>query len=118
MRGEGRMRTPSCHSRESRDLQELADFFENAPLAIRCVGPDGTIHWANQAEFDLLGYTRSDYLGHSIAEFHDDRRNWEDMLRRLKRRRAARPRSPDALPGRLDQARPHRRQREMAGGPA
>jgi PAS domain S-box-containing protein len=77
------MRTPGTHFRESRELQELVDFFDNAPVPICCIGPDGTIRWANQAELDLLGYARPDYIGHSIAEFHADRGAWENMLRRL-----------------------------------
>src|SRR5262249_34241632 len=40
-----------------RGKEELADFFENAPIGAHKIGPDGTILWVNQAELDLLGYT-------------------------------------------------------------
>jgi PAS domain S-box-containing protein len=41
--------------------------------------------WANQTELDLLGYTRDEYVGHNIAEFHVDEPVIEDMLARLAR---------------------------------
>jgi PAS domain S-box-containing protein len=63
--------------------QELSDFFENAGIPIHSVGPDGTILRANQAELDLLGYRREEYVGRSIVDFHADRPVIEDMLRRL-----------------------------------
>jgi PAS domain S-box-containing protein len=66
--------------------RELSDFIENATIGLHWVGPDGTILWANQAELDLLGYTREEYVGHNIAEFHADGRAIEDILRRLANR--------------------------------
>jgi PAS domain S-box-containing protein len=66
-----------------RNQQELADFFENAPVGMHWVGADGMILWANQAELDLLGYTRQQYLGHHIAEFHVDQDIISDILQRL-----------------------------------
>ena len=62
---------------------ELRDFIENAMFALRWVGPDGTILWANQAELDLLGYSKEEYLGRHIGEFHVDREVVDDFLRRL-----------------------------------
>jgi excisionase family DNA binding protein len=38
--------------------RELDDFVENATVSLHRVGPDGRILWANQAELELLGYTR------------------------------------------------------------
>ena len=55
-----------------RSEQELADFFNHAPMALHWIGPDGIILRANEAELRLLGYTRDEYLGHHIAEFHAD----------------------------------------------
>jgi PAS domain S-box-containing protein len=52
--------------------QELADFFENAPIAMHYVSPDGMILWANRAELALFGYTRQEYVGRHIAEFYVD----------------------------------------------
>ena len=66
--------------------RELMDFIENASTALHRVGPDGRILWANQAELDLLGYTRDEYIGRHIAEFHVDVAAIEDILRRLNRR--------------------------------
>src|SRR5262249_51604446 len=43
--------------------RELADFFENASIGMHWVGPDGIILRANQAELDLLGYRREEYVG-------------------------------------------------------
>jgi PAS domain S-box-containing protein len=63
--------------------QELTDFVENAPVGLHWVGGDGTILWSNQAELDLLGYTRDEYVGHKISEFHTERPIIEDILQRL-----------------------------------
>jgi len=63
--------------------QELTDFFENAAVPIHWVGPDGTILRVNQAELDLLGYDRDEYLARNIVEFHVDRDAIDDILRRL-----------------------------------
>ncbi len=62
---------------------DLRDSLENASLGLHWVGPDGTILWANQSELDLLGYTREEYIGHHIAQFHADAPVIEDMLTRL-----------------------------------
>jgi PAS domain S-box-containing protein len=63
--------------------QELSDFVENAPIGMHWVAADGRILWVNQAELDLLGYTREEYIGHSIAEFHAEQTVIEDILCRL-----------------------------------
>ncbi len=47
------------------------------------IGPDGTILRVNQAELDLIGYDREEYVGRNIAEFHADADVIEDILRRL-----------------------------------
>ncbi|PYS81459.1 MAG: hypothetical protein DMF67_16600, partial [Acidobacteria bacterium] len=66
-----------------RSERELSDFFENAVVGLHWVGPDGTILRANRAELEMLGYTREEYLGHHIAEFHADQEGISDILRRL-----------------------------------
>lgn len=63
--------------------KELADFFENGNIGLHWVGADGKILWANQAELDLLGYTREEYIGQPIAGFHADKEVIEDILQRL-----------------------------------
>ncbi len=69
--------------RESR--ADLEDFFENAAVPLHIVASDGTILGANQAELDLLGYKREEYLGRHIAEFHADAEAISDILARLSR---------------------------------
>ena len=66
-----------------RSQSELSDFVENATVGLHWVGPDGRILWANQAELDLLGCSREEYIGRHIAEFHADQHVIEDILRRL-----------------------------------
>ncbi len=63
--------------------QELADFFDQATVGLHWVGPDGIILRANQAELNLLGYTRNEYIGRAIADFHADCPVIEDILRKL-----------------------------------
>ncbi len=66
-----------------RSERHLRDFVENAAMGLHWVSPDGIILWANKTEFDLLGYSREEYVGHHIAEFHVDRPVIEDILVRL-----------------------------------
>jgi PAS domain S-box-containing protein len=68
-----------------RSEQELTDFFENAAIGLHWVGPDGIILRVNQAELDMLGYGRDEYVGRHIAEFHVDRPVIDDLLARLAR---------------------------------
>lgn len=65
--------------------EEIEDFFDNAALSLHWVGPDGTILRANKYELDSLGYTREEYEGRNIAEFHADQDVIEDILARLTR---------------------------------
>lgn len=62
---------------------ELADFFENAAVGLHWVGRDGTVLRVNHAELAMLGYTREEFVGHHIAEFHVDQSAIEDILARL-----------------------------------
>ena len=63
----------------------LRDFIETSTIGLHWVGADGTILWANQAELDLLGYAREEYVGRNITEFHADEPVINDMLGRLSR---------------------------------
>jgi PAS domain S-box-containing protein len=65
--------------------RELKACLEHAAEGLHWVGPDGTILWANQTELDLLGYSRHEYIGHNITEFHVDPPIIEDILARLTR---------------------------------
>ena len=69
----------------ARREQELDDFVENASIPIHWVGADGIIVRANLAELNALGYSRHEYVGHHIAEFHADPSVIEDILTRLRR---------------------------------
>ncbi len=68
-----------------RSEAELADFFENAAIGLHWVGPNGYIVRVNQSELDLLGYTREEYIGHHVSEFHADKPVIDDILSRLQR---------------------------------
>jgi PAS domain S-box-containing protein len=63
--------------------RELTDFLENATEGLHWVGPDGIVLWANRAELELLGYSRSEYVGHHVSEFHADAVVAADILGRL-----------------------------------
>ncbi|HEY1267922.1 MAG TPA: PAS domain S-box protein [Candidatus Binatia bacterium] len=68
-----------------RRKDELTAFFENASIGLHWVGPEGIVEWANPAELKMLGYSREEYEGHHIAEFHVDRETIDDVLARLGR---------------------------------
>ena len=70
--------------------RELTEFFENTTEGLSKVGPDGTILWANRAEYTLLGYTADEYIGRPLADFHVDADVTADMLARLRRGEARR----------------------------
>jgi PAS domain S-box-containing protein len=66
-----------------RSERELSDFFDTAAIGLHLAGPDGVIIRVNQHELDLLGYSREEYVGHHVREFHADAGVIEDILRRL-----------------------------------
>jgi PAS domain S-box-containing protein len=66
-----------------RKTQELEDFFENGAVGLHIVRGDGIILRANKAELDMLGYTRDEYVGRHIAEFHADAPVIGEILQRL-----------------------------------
>jgi PAS domain S-box-containing protein len=66
-----------------RSEQLLSDFFENAIVGMHWIGADGYILRVNQAQLDLLGYTREEYLGHPFAKFFVDPATIKDILQRL-----------------------------------
>lgn len=81
--------TEDIHERKEAELAlrrsegNLTDFFDNSAIGLHWVGADGLVLRVNQAELDLLGYTREEYLGHHIAEFHADQAAIQDILARL-----------------------------------
>jgi PAS domain S-box-containing protein len=67
-----------------RTRRELEDFFENATVGLHWVGPDGRVLRVNQAELDLLGYMRDEYVGHPVEKFHADPDVIPRILERLR----------------------------------
>ncbi|MDB6022286.1 MAG: putative sensor protein [Pedosphaera sp.] len=80
---EGRRARQKAEDALARSRRELEDFFEHATIGLRWEGPDGTITRVNEAELELLGYQRDEYLGHNIAEFHADEGAAGEVLRKL-----------------------------------
>ena len=74
---------PATSNLQEREA-ELMDFVENAAVAMHWVDEEGIILWANPAEMNLLGYSRDEYIGRSIANFHADQSAIDDILHRLK----------------------------------
>ncbi|WP_276348285.1 PAS domain S-box protein [Daejeonella sp. JGW-45] len=66
----------------SQRVDELSDFVENAAMPIHWVNHNGEIIWVNQAELNLLGYKKEEYIGRSIADFHVDAKAFNDILSR------------------------------------
>src|SRR5687767_6988300 len=67
-------------------VSELSDFIENASLPLHWVNGSGIIIWANKVELDLLGYSKEEYIGKHISNFHADKNVCEDILARLIRK--------------------------------
>jgi PAS domain S-box-containing protein len=66
-----------------RKTLELQDYVDNAAIGLHWVNSDGIIVWANKAELDMLGYTKEEYIGHHISEFHVQQDKISDILNRL-----------------------------------
>jgi len=66
-----------------RQLEDVTDFIENAPMPLHWVNGSGIIIWANQAELDLLGYKKEEYINKHISNFHADKQVIENILSRL-----------------------------------
>jgi two-component system, OmpR family, sensor histidine kinase VicK len=65
------------------DFEDSSAFLENASVSIHYVGEEGTILWANDLELETLGYSREEYIGKDIRNFHEDKIVAEDILQRL-----------------------------------
>jgi PAS domain S-box-containing protein len=63
--------------------QGISDFIENAPIGMHWLDSEGNIVWANQAELDLLGYDRAEYIGQPLMNFHIDRAKIADIFGQL-----------------------------------
>jgi PAS domain S-box-containing protein len=80
------------HRRTEEVLREsqahLADFFDNAPVGLQWIGPDGAILRANRAELALLGYAPDEYVGRPLRDFYVDQPVIDELLARLARNEA------------------------------
>ena len=56
------------------------DFLEYGTVGLHVVDNTGKIMWANKAELELLGYSKEEYIGHSIADFHVDKTKIDEIL--------------------------------------
>jgi PAS domain S-box-containing protein len=70
-------------SKEQLRRQDLEDYMDTAAIGIHWVDANGIILWANTTELEMLGYTRDEYIGHHIAEFHINSDSIVDILNRL-----------------------------------
>jgi PAS domain S-box-containing protein len=61
----------------------MLDYLDNANVGLHWVDGEATILWANKADYDPLGYTKEEYVGHKITEFHADEAVIGDILTRL-----------------------------------
>lgn len=63
----------SYEREQRRRADRVSAFLETAPIGLHRVAEDGTILWANDAELNMLGFERHEYVGRNIAEFHADK---------------------------------------------
>jgi PAS domain S-box-containing protein len=70
---------------DSQRARELAHFVETATIGLHWIGPDGVVQWANEAQMQMLGCGRAQFVGHHIAEFHVTPEIISEMLSSLHR---------------------------------
>jgi PAS domain S-box-containing protein len=75
--------------REDLELERLATLFDNAPLGMAVMAPDGTLRRVNRPLAEMLGRTESELLERTIFELVDD----EDSRGTLAMALGARPSS-------------------------
>jgi PAS domain S-box-containing protein len=68
-----------------RTESDMVDYLDNGAVGLHWVAADGTILWANRADYEPLGYTCEEYIGHNSAEFHAAPDVLEDLCNRLSR---------------------------------
>src|SRR5258705_10923571 len=61
----------------------MLDYLDTAVVGLHWVDGDTITVWANKADYEPLGYTEEEYVGHSITEFHADPDVIADILQRL-----------------------------------
>jgi PAS domain S-box-containing protein len=68
-----------------RQGDQLSVLLETAAMGLHRIDENGIILWANDAELQLLGYSRDEFIGHHIAEFHVDKGVINSILTRISR---------------------------------
>ncbi|MGI8893639.1 MAG: PAS domain-containing sensor histidine kinase [Bacteroidia bacterium] len=63
---------------------ELQDYLENATIGLHWVDENGIIIWANNADFEMLGYKAEEYIGQPISLFHENKEALDEVLSKLK----------------------------------
>jgi PAS domain S-box-containing protein len=66
-----------------RTEEDMLDYLDNAAIGLHWVDGNAMILWANPADYEPLGYTADEYIGHSITEFHAEEDVISDILTRL-----------------------------------
>jgi PAS domain S-box-containing protein len=61
----------------------MLDYLDNAVIGLHWVDGNAMTIWANKTDYEPLGYTEDEYVGHSITEFHADPDVIADILQRL-----------------------------------
>jgi PAS domain S-box-containing protein len=79
-----------CNVALEASQQGISDFIENAAIGMHWVNIEGNIVWVNQAELNMFGYDRSQYIGQPLINFHVDRAKLTDLLQRLSRHESIR----------------------------
>jgi hypothetical protein len=59
------------------------DFIYNSSIGVHAVSPEGIVIYANECELEVLGYKKSEYVGHHVSEFQIDSDRLSDMMKRL-----------------------------------
>jgi len=65
--------------------EKAEDFIYNSSIGIHVVTAEGIIIYANECELAVLGYDKSEYVGHHVSEFQIDKDCLSDMVMRLSR---------------------------------
>lgn len=66
-----------------RTEEDMLDYLDNAAIGLHWVDGEGIILWANPADYEPLGYSADEYIGHNITEFHAEQNVINDILVRL-----------------------------------
>jgi PAS domain S-box-containing protein len=66
-----------------RTEREMADHLDNGVVGLHWASAEGLILWANRADYEPLGYTREEWVGHYATEFHADHAALAAIAQRL-----------------------------------